>query len=238
MDRRNSIKTLVAGGIAGGLLINGCKPAAGPVDTDAASVGETEMYGRTPEEKKRDRELMKEPFFNAHEMATLTVLCDLIIPADDVSGSASDAEVPAFIDFIMKDQPGYQNTMRGGLMWLDHQTLALHDKAFVDCSEGQQTALLDKLAYPEEVEPAYQSGVRFFNTVRNLTATGFFTSKMGVITDLGYIGNVPTFWDGVPQEVLDKHNLAYDEDRMAMYVTVEEREKQAEWDENGNIKRS
>lgn len=237
MDRRNSLKTLVAGGIAGGLLIHGCNPATKEETSSMpAETGSTEAYGRTPEEQKRDQSLMKEPFFNAHEMATLAVLCDLIIPADDVSGSATEAEVPAFIDFIMKDQPGYQNTMRGGLMWLDHQTLALHEKAFMDCSQEDQKAFLDKLAYPAEVEPAYQSGVRFFNTVRNLTATGFFTSKLG-IKDLGYVGNTPNVWDGVPQEVLDKHGLSYDQRTLDVCVTPDERELQAEWDDEGNLKR-
>lgn len=237
MDRRNSLKTLVAGGIAGGLLIHGCNPATKEETSSMpAETGSTEAYGRTPEEQKRDQSLMKEPFFNAHEMATLAVLCDLIIPADDVSGSATEAEVPAFIDFIMKDQPGYQNTMRGGLMWLDHQTLALHEKAFMDCSQEDQKAFLDKLAYPAEVEPAYQSGVRFFNTVRNLTATGFFTSKLG-IKDLGYVGNTPNVWDGVPQEVLDKHGLSYDPRTLDVCVTPDERELQAEWDDEGNLKR-
>ena len=237
MDRRNSLKTLVAGGIAGGLLIHGCNPA--PKEESSAMMAETgnsEAYGRTPEEQKRDQALMKEPFFNAHEMATLTVLCDLIIPADEVSGSASEAEVPAFIDFIMKDQPGYQNTMRGGLMWLDHQMLAMHDKTFMDCTPEEQKAFLDKLAYPKEVDPAFQSGIRFFNTARNLTATGFFTSKLGV-KDLGYVGNTPNVWDGVPQEVLDKHGLEYDERTLAVCVTPDEREVQAEWDDDGNLKR-
>ena len=58
-------------------------------------------------------------FFTAHELDTVNVLVDLIIPADDRSGSATDAGVPAFMDFMMMDRPTMQLPMRGGLAWVD-----------------------------------------------------------------------------------------------------------------------
>lgn len=45
-------------------------------------------------------------------------------------------------------------------------------------------------------------------------------------------GNV---WDGVPQDVLDKHGLAYEEEWLAKCVTPEQREEVAKWDDEGNL---
>ena len=50
----------------------------------------------------------------------------------------------------------------------------------------------------------------FFSLMRNLTATGFYTSEEGV-KDIGYAGNKPTQWNGVPAEVLKQYNVAYTE---------------------------
>jgi hypothetical protein len=70
--------------------------------------------------------------------------------------------------------------------------------------------MVDEIAFPEKAKPEMEQGVSFFNTMRDLTATGFFTSKIG-IADLGYVGNTPNQWDGVPQDVLDQYGLKYDE---------------------------
>ena len=143
-------------------------------------------------------------------MKTITVLVDIIIPKDDVSGSASEAGVPDFIEFIAKDMKHHQVPLRGGLKWLDMQCMKSYEKSFVDCTATQQIELIDQIAFPEKAKPEVAQGVAFFNRMRDLTATGFFTSKIG-IADLGYVGNTPNQWDGVPQEVLDQYGLKYDE---------------------------
>lgn len=155
-----------------------------------------------------DQALMKQRFFTEHEMLTIRVLSDIIIPKDDRSGSATEAGVPEFIEFMMKDQPTHQIPMRGGLRWLDVQCLKRHEKPFVDCSEAQQFALLDDIAFPGTARPEMSQGVQFFSLLRNFVATGFFTSKMG-IDDLGFMGNKPTVWEGVPGEVLDQLGVTY-----------------------------
>ncbi len=83
-------------------------------------------------------------------MATITVLGDIIIPKDDRSGSASDAKVPAFIEFIVKDMPEHQTPMRGGLRWLDLQCLNRYSKTFVDASSVQQIEMVTEIAYPKK----------------------------------------------------------------------------------------
>jgi hypothetical protein len=138
------------------------------------------------------------------------VLADIIIPMDEVSGSASEAGVPAFIEFIVKDMPDHQTPMRGGLRWLDLQAYRLYEKSFRDCSGEQQIALVDQIAYPKKAKPEMAQGVAFFNLMRNLTATGFYTSQIGV-KDIGYAGNQPNQWNGAPEEVLKQYNLAYSE---------------------------
>ena len=211
MDRRKSIKALLVGSVSAGVLVEACtteekkvpsEHAAAPADvTPAGSIN------RMKEEAEHQKEVDSEKtFFTAEEMATITILGDIIIPKDETSGSASDAKVPAFIEFIVKDEPVHQLPMRGGLRWLDIQCLNRYDKDFIGCTPVQRTAILDEIAYPMKAKPEMQQGVVFFNKIRDLAAIGFFTSKMG-IEDLGYKGNSPGKWEGVPPEVLKQYGL-------------------------------
>jgi len=205
MDRRKYLKTLAVGSVGAGVLLQSCetKPQA------AKEIPKTFTYDRTPEELEREKKLLSEKFFDDHEMKTIGILADIIIPKDETSGSASDAGVPAFIEFIAKDMPHYQTPLRGGLKWLDIQCMKRFSKDFASCTADQQIEMVDEIAFPEKAKPEYGQGVAFFNTLRDLTACGFFTSEIG-IKDLGYAGNKPNQWDGVPQDVLDKYNLQYD----------------------------
>lgn len=206
MDRRKYLKTIAVGSVGAGLLIQ-CDPK--PDQEKAVEVPKSTM-DRTPAEIAHEKRIRSEKFFTEHEMATIAVLADIIIPRDEKSGSATDAGVPDFIEFIAKDMPYHQTPLRGGLRWLDVQCMKRYEKSFVDCSGEQQIEMVDQIAFPESATPEMQPGVAFFNKMRDLTATGFFTSKIG-IEDLGYMGNTPNQWDGVPQEVLDKYGLKYDE---------------------------
>jgi len=146
----------------------------------------------------------KPKFFNAHEWANIGVLVDLIIPRDERSGSATDAAVPEFMDFMMIDQPGRQTAMRGGLAWLDRECVSRYDKMFVTCTDAERGRVLDDIAWPGKTPPGLSHGVAFFNSFRDLTASGFWTSRMG-IKDLDYQGNVfVPEWKGCPDEVLKK----------------------------------
>lgn len=150
-------------------------------------------------------------FFTAHEWETVRTLVDLIIPKDERSGSATDALVPEFMDFILTDGSDAQRTaMRGGLAWLDIQSRRRFGKAFVGCVDAERTALLDEIAWPARARPDLSQGVAFFNRFRDLTASGFFSSQMGV-EDVRYLGNtfVPE-WTGCPPEALRKLGVSYD----------------------------
>ena len=213
MDRRKSIKTLVIGGFSIGAIAEACNRHENSPVAPAASDKEAIVSGinRMKEELAHEKMVNAEPaFFTADEMATITILGDIIIPKDEMSGSASDAKVPAFIEFIVKDMPEHQTPMRGGLRWLDVQCLNHFDKAFKDCEHAQQMEMVDEIAWPKKAKPEMLQGVAFFNLMRNLMATGFYTSEIGV-KDIGYIGNVPNQWNGVPEDVLKQYNLAYTE---------------------------
>jgi len=173
---------------------------------------------RHPDEVARYNKLIAETFFTPDEMALITILGDIIIPRDEVSGSASDAGVPDFIEFIVKDKPELQVPMRGGLRWLEVTTLKQKGKSFKDCTETERLEIIDQIAYPEKAKPEMAQGVAFFNLMRNLTASGFYTSPIGV-ADIGYQGNKPNKWNGVPDDVLQQYGLAYTERELKECVT-------------------
>ena len=209
MNRRDSLRLLGIGTLSVGTVLEGCQTKPGPTAGDATAgtaAVPADTTGRQDFEIARDKELAAATFFDAHEMATITIIADLILPRDAKSGSASDAGVPAFIEFIVKDEPVHQLPMRGGLRWLDIQCLNRYDKDFIGCTPVQRTEMLDEIAYPTKAKPEMQQGVVFFNKIRDLAAIGFFTSKMG-IEDLGYKGNSPGKWEGVPPEVLKQYGL-------------------------------
>jgi gluconate 2-dehydrogenase gamma chain len=217
MDRRKYLKTLALGTVSTGVLLeSSCAPGS---STAEASIP-APTIDRTPDELAYHNKVMAEKFFDDHEMKTITILVDIIIPKDGVSGSASDAGVPAFIEFIAKDMPRNQVPLRGGIRWLDLQCLNGHGQTFIDSTSEQQIALVDQIAFPEQAKPEVSQGVAFFNLLRDLTATGFFTSEIG-IKDLGYVGNKPNQWNGVPQEVLDEYGLKYDDRTLAESVKFE-----------------
>ena len=130
----------------------------------------------------------KPKFFTAHELATVVVLVDLIIPRDDRSGSATDAGVPAFMDFMMIDQPRRQVAMRGGLALIDRLAMDRIGTRLVGCSDRERRQLLDEIAYTSNSDPGLSQAIVFFSSFRDLTASGFWSTKMGV-ADLQYQGN-------------------------------------------------
>lgn len=211
MDRRKSIKTLFVGTVGAGVLVEACKSA----DKKAiAASAEAALEDRMQEEKDHLLKMEKEDkFFTPNEMATIALLSDIIIPKDAISGSATEAKVPDFIEFIVKDMPSHQTPLRGGLRWLDMHCLKQYEKAFKDCDTKQQIAVVDEIAYPEKAKPEVKQGVAFFNLMRDLVATGFYTSEMGV-KDVDYKGNTPNQWNGVPDDVLKQYKLSYSEREM------------------------
>jgi hypothetical protein len=166
---------------------------------------------------------------------SLDKLCNLILPPNEF-GSIKDAEVVQLIEFMAKDIPSYQEPLKEGLLWIDAETKDRFNNLFVDCEVSQQKEILDEIAFydPNKSIDDYSKPVQWFNLVRNLTMTGYFTSEVG-IKELGYKGNSPNIWDGVPQDVLDQYGLEYDKDWLDKFIDQSKRNDIAEWDEEGNL---
>jgi gluconate 2-dehydrogenase gamma chain len=148
-------------------------------------------------------------YFTPQDWRTVHVLADLVIPRDARSGSATDAGVPVFMDFILGDRPNMRPWIREGLAWLDVECEKRYGHPFRECPRADQTAILDEIAWPAKAEPEMRRGVRFFSRFRDFTASGFWSSKMGV-QDLQYIGNtVNPVWNGCPPAVLRKLGVRY-----------------------------
>jgi gluconate 2-dehydrogenase gamma chain len=167
-------------------------------------------------------------FFNPQEWKTVRILVDMIIPKDERSGSATDAGVPEFMDYLMNDPTDIdlqrerrQTAMRGGLAWINSVSERRFGHGFAEATEAERIAILDEIAYskdeqedeaemrePRDLRVMVKHGPSFFNSFRDLTASGFWSSKMGV-EDLGYVGNrFVAEWKGAPPEVLAKLGLS------------------------------
>lgn len=233
MNRRESIKSLLVGSAATTAFITpGCKET--PKEPEVRSFG---AYGRTPKELEHDAKILEgEPLFSPFEIATIATLCDIILPPTTNKGGANDAEVPEFVEFIAKDLPDHQLPLQGGIMWLNGESYKRFEKPFIEISNDQQLAIVDDIAYPDPLnkESQLEPGRLFFTRMRNLVLTGYYTSKLG-IEDLGYQGNRPNTWDGVPADVLSKHGFTGVEEWHAKCVDQSKKHITAEWDDQGNL---
>jgi hypothetical protein len=183
---------------------------AAPAATFSWSEAEARQASAAAQAARAATQPFSPRFFTAEEFKLVTTLADIVIPKDERSGGASDAGVPEFMDFMMVDQPGRQVAMRGGLAWLDVECQERFDKTFLACAGAERTAVLDDIAYPERAHPSRAHGVAFFNSFRDLTASGFWTTRMG-IDDLQYLGNRSVArWNGCPDAALKKLGVSYD----------------------------
>ena len=227
MKRRDSIKTLIVTSLASGLVLEGCLPKEKEIIYEKIW---KYQYGRTPEEKKRDLELLNKTFFTKDEMEKINKIANLILPPSSI-GNIEQAEVPEFIEFIVKDVPSFQKTIREGLNWIDNYSKKIFNKSFIESAQNQQKEILDSVAYPKNDKTKEEI---FFSTLRDLVVTGYFTSEVG-IKDLGYKGNQPNIWDGVPKEILKEHGLSYDKSWESKFIDQSKRNDIAVWDDKGNL---
>jgi hypothetical protein len=145
--------------------------------------------------------------FDDHQWLAVRTLCDLIIPADERSGSATGAGVPEFIDdwlAFRKQEDGnddFAAQILGGLAWLDQEAARLCGKAFAGAPSAVQKQILDRIAWPGRAAPEDRRWAAFFSKFRDLTVSGFFSSKIG-IAELPYLGNTAVAeWKGCDPEI-------------------------------------
>lgn len=194
MDRRDVVKMLGAASLA----------AIGLASPDVARAAE---YASSA--LQQGAPAYKPIFFTKAEWPAVRALSDLVIPRDARSGSATDAGVPEFMDFIVSDFKWNQKWMRDGLGWLNGECTRRFKRGFVACTPAQQKQVLDDIAFPKRAPAALKPGVEFFTKFRDLTATGFWSSRIGY-KDIGYMGNrIVPVWEGCPEPQLQKLGVSY-----------------------------
>ena len=213
MDRRTTIKWMLAVAAATpGRHDVAYALGAGPAVADAPS---GQGYGTDPNLIKVYKPGELWPLiFTSQQRRTAKVLCDLIIPADASSPSASAVGVVDFLDEWISapyEQQRQDRTMLlEGFAWLDREAASRYGagKSFVALSHKQQTAICDDICFVARAQPGLVEVAQFFARYRDLTAGGFYTTPQGR-KDVRYVGNVPLpRFDGPPLEVLKKVGLA------------------------------
>jgi gluconate 2-dehydrogenase gamma chain len=191
MDRRDLLTALAAVPVALAIPSEGVERAA----AHAADALEAEAQAQQPTAYVPKN-------FTADEYRLVRMLVDYVIPRDARSGSATQAGVPQFMDFILGEFANNRTWMKDGLAWMNAECRRRFDNGFVSCSDAERREVLDAIAYPARALPEDRPGVEFFNRFRNLTSSGFWSSRIG-IADLGYVGNRPVAqWEGTPANVL------------------------------------
>ena len=210
MDRRRALRVLGAVPLAGAAALQPPAPSAQPPAAPRqghATPNQPAAAPRPAAAPTRGR------FFTARELRTVHVLADDVLPRDARSGSATDAGVPAFMDFhlsVPETDEATRVAWRGGLAWLDAESRRRTGVAYARATPAQRHALLDDVAWPERARPEHRQGVAFLTRFRDLCAAGFFSSAMGW-KDLQYQGHtfVPV-WTGCPEPALRKLGVSYD----------------------------
>ena len=124
--------------------------------------------------------------------------------------------------------------LRKGLIVLDNLFKNKFDNKLTDCSDDQIKSIFDVISYNDGIAEDFKEEASFFATYRYMVVTGWFTSEEVGMRDLGYKGNIPNVWDGVPEYVLKDHDVSYDEEWIAKCVDQSKNET-AVWDEDGNL---
>jgi hypothetical protein len=123
---------------------------------------------------------------NAHQNATVSTLCELIIPQTTTAG-AKAARVNEFIDtYLTSLSPSQRLEFLEGLQWIDQRSQALFQKPFVRATPQQQEELLTRLSVPHSLEDP--AGRKFFEEIKSLTVFGYYTSKVGIEEELKFDG--------------------------------------------------
>jgi hypothetical protein len=190
--RRDALKAAIGAAAVAALPIT-------PADAERAM-----RYVEAALEQQRQGAPYRPKYFQPDEWRQIHIMVDLIIPKDDRSGSATEAGVPQYMDFFCTEYASSYAWMRDALRWFDGFSYRSFGRSFLKITDAERRQLFDQVAWPATAKPELREGVNFFNRLRDFTASGFFSSRMGV-QDLGYIGNVAMpAWNGCPPAAL-KH---------------------------------
>jgi hypothetical protein len=209
MDRRTTIKWMLAAAATVPALRFSFAGDAVARDVAANQAG----YGTDPDLQKEWKSGGPWPLtLSQNARLTAAALCDLIIPADDVSPAASAVGVVDFIDEWISapypQQRGDRDVILPGLAWIDAESQQRFGALFAAITNAQRAAIADDICSAAKAKPGFADAAKFFAKFRDLTAGGFYTTPVGM-NDIGYRGNTPLEkFDGPPLEALKKAGLA------------------------------
>jgi gluconate 2-dehydrogenase gamma chain len=208
VSRRAALKVLGSVPIAGAMMGGSAFAQQGT----AAGAQQPKQTHEAPAQGTPPQSAPKRAFFTAAEWRTVSVLADDIIPADARSGSATQAGVPAFIDYHLSVPEASEDTrlaVRGGLAWLNTESRKRFRRNYATLSQAQRNQILDDIAWPQRAKPEFSHGAAFFTRMRDLVGMGFFSSAMGW-KDLRYEGNVfNPDWQGCPEAAMQKLGVSH-----------------------------
>ena len=236
MKRRERIKTMILGSIGASMTLKSCITSEDKIVLDQVW---KYSYGRTQDELKWDYKVLTGKFFSDSELLTIEKIANIILPPNNY-GSIKDAGVVELFEIIAKDfsTPAHneygEKVLKRGLIVFDELCNTRFNKDLIDCSEVEIKSIFDDIAYSDNKDSDIQEAIRLFAVYRGMVLTGYFTSEIG-IKDLGYKGNSPNVWDGVPDEILKDYSVSYDQDWISKCVDQSKRNETAKWDEDGNL---
>ncbi|MCO1334989.1 gluconate 2-dehydrogenase subunit 3 family protein [Microbulbifer sp. OS29] len=222
LGRRNALRLIAT--TAAAVPVIGCSekvaqkvvvkeevPAAKPAVRNLSAPKQTLARGTPTDPDLLNPVVSWEMQLDASELAVLVALCDVIIPADEISPGASSVGAQHYINEYVS-APYTNNkadlvTIRGGIVWLEGESRRRFDTSFTELNEPQKAAICDDISWTRTAKPQFQAGARFFAKVRVLTTTAFYTTEEGM-ADIGYVGNRPmASFPGAPPEVLKRLGL-------------------------------
>ena len=238
MDRREIIRIIILGSIGSSVILESCVSSVDNIVLD--KIWEYQ-YGRTPEEKKRDKRFLNSKFFTESELKTIEKIANIVLPPNEF-GDINDAGVVEMFEFIAKDwsTPAHKSygerVLRRGLIVFDDLCIEKFGSKLLNTSETEIKILFDEISYEDNSLKDQKESVKLFATYRGMIVTGYFTSEVG-IKDLGYKGNTPNVWDGVPDEILEQYKgiVSYDKEWIDKCIDQSKRGDIAQWDDEGNL---
>ena len=177
IDRRTALRRLTSGGMA-------LAASATWVDTLAAFARQQAPHAHAAVAAAAQTATgWKAQILNPHQLRTVGVLSELIIPKTDTPG-AMDVHVDRFIDAVLADAtPAERDQFLQGLAWMDTRSRALYKQDLATATPAQQTELLTRLSAADTQEA--KPGVDFFTAIKTMTITGYYTTQAGLEQELG-----------------------------------------------------
>ena len=130
--------------------------------------------------------------FSDAQRGLVDALCERIIPATDSPG-AREAGVTSYIEMIVDEYyaPDEREGILRDLQIVDAYARERYRASFANLAAEQQDAVVS-LAEQHQLDGA---GDTFFDTIKQLTVTGYYTSEIGMTVERVYVP-IPGRYDG------------------------------------------